>query len=165
MNTKLITLIAAGLLTVSATASADSYRDRDRSGYRDGYYAYEDGYRRDYRRARCGNCGTVQRIETENYGRRDRDDGTGGAVVGALVGAALGNQVGSGNGRKAATVAGAIAGGVAGKRIDERNGSSDRFEVVVRMDNGRTVILEQRNLNGIREGSRVVVNGGVARLQ
>ena len=163
MNVKLASALAAGLLVVSFSAPATAqYRDRDRGN--DSYYAYEDGYRRDYRRARCGNCGTVQRIERE-YNRRDRDDGTGGAVVGALVGAALGNQVGSGNGRKAATVAGAIAGGVAGKRIDERNGSSDRFEVVVRMDNGRTVILEQRHLNGIREGSRVVVNGGVARLQ
>jgi outer membrane lipoprotein SlyB len=169
MNVKLASALAAGLLVVGFSAPADAqYRDRDR-GYNDGYYAMEDGYRRDYRRTRCGNCGTVQRIEREYYGdgRRDRDDGTGGAVVGALVGAALGNQVGSGNGRKAATVAGAIAGGVAGKRIDERNGSRghDEFEVVVRMDNGRTVVLEQRDLNGVREGSRVVVNGGVARLQ
>ena len=167
MNVKLASALAAGLLVVSFSAPATAqYRDRDRGN--DSYYAYEDGYRRDYRRARCGNCGTVQRIEREYDGRgRDRDDGTGGAVVGALVGAALGNQVGSGNGRKAATVAGAIAGGVAGKRIDERNGSrgGDEFEVVVRMDNGRTVILEQRDLNGVREGSRVVVNGGVARLQ
>jgi outer membrane lipoprotein SlyB len=164
MNVKLATLIASGLVVVSLAACAsDGYAYRDYRG--DGYYAYEDGYRGDYRRARCGNCGTVQRIETEYYGR-DRDNGTGGAVVGALVGAALGNQVGSGNGRKAATVAGAIAGGVAGKRIDERNGAGrDRYEVVVRMDNGRTVVLEQRHLDGIREGSRVVVNGGVARLQ
>ena len=164
MYTKLATLIASGLLATGLTVAAGDAQSRDR--YRDdGYYAYEDGYRGDYRRGRCGNCGTVQRIEAEYYGRRDRDDGTGGAIVGALVGAALGNQVGSGNGKKAATVAGAIAGGVAGKRIDERNGSRDRYEVVVRMDNGRTVILEQRDLNGIREGSRVVVNGGKARLQ
>ena len=162
MNNKLVLFVASGLLATSFCADAQ-YRDRDR-GYNDGYYAYEDGYR-DHRRARCGNCGTVQRIEADYYGRRDRDDGTGGAIVGALVGAALGNQVGSGNGKKAATVAGAIAGGVAGKRIDERNGSGNRYEVVVRMDNGRTVILEQKNLNGLREGSRVVVNGGVARLQ
>ena len=168
MNTKLVTAIAATLLATSfaGPVSAQS-RDRDR-GYDDGYYAYEDSNRRDYRRNRCGNCGTVQRIEREYDGRDgDRDNGTGGAIVGALVGAALGNQVGSGSGRKAATVAGAVAGGVAGKRIDERNGSrgGDEFEVVVRMDNGRTVVLEQRDLNGVREGSRVVVNGGVARLQ
>ena len=167
MNTKIVTAIAASLIAVGcAGPTSAQYSNRDR-GYNDGYYAYEDADRRDYRRTRCGNCGTVQRIEREYYGRGDdRDDGTGGAIVGALVGAALGNQVGSGNGRKAATVAGAVAGGVAGKRIDERNGSrGDEFEIVVRMDNGRTVILEQRDLNGLREGSRVVVNGGVARLQ
>ena len=164
MNTKLVTAIASGLLASSLLVATGDAQSRDR--YRDdGYYAYQDSYDRDYRRARCGNCGTVQRIEADYYGRRDRDDGTGGAIVGALVGAALGNQVGSGNGKKAATVAGAIAGGVAGKRIDERNGSSDRYEIVVRMDNGRTVVLEQKHLNGLREGSRVVVNGGVARLQ
>lgn len=162
MNAKLATLIASGLLATSLTVATTDAQARDR--YRDDGYSYDDRYRDDYRRGRCGNCGTVQRIEREYYGR-GKDDGTGGAVVGALVGAALGNQVGSGNGRKAATVAGAIAGGVAGKRIDENNGSRDRFEVVVRMDNGRTVVLEQRDLNGVREGSRVVVNGGKARLQ
>lgn len=167
MNVKLVSAIAAGLLVVGFSAPTSAqYRDRDR-GYSDGYYAYEDGRRGDYRRGRCGNCGTVERIEREYYGRgRDRDDGTGGAIVGALVGAAIGNQIGSGSGRKAATVAGAVAGGVAGKNIDERNGNGrDEFEVVVRMDNGRTVILEQNSLNGVREGSRVVVNGGVARLR
>jgi outer membrane lipoprotein SlyB len=163
MNIKILTVAAATLLAAGCAGTSSRYSSLDR-GYDDGYYAYGDA-RRDYR---CGNCGTVQRIERENYGdNRDyRDDGTGGAVVGALVGAALGNQVGSGNGRKAATVAGAVAGGIAGKHIDERNGSrGDEFEIVVRMDNGRTLILEQRDLNGVREGSRVVVNGGVARLQ
>jgi outer membrane lipoprotein SlyB len=167
MNIKLVSAIAAGLMVVGFSAPASAqYRDRDR-GYSDGYYAQEDGRRGDYRRGRCNSCGTVERIERENYGRgRDRDNGTGGAIVGALVGAAIGNQVGSGNGRKAATVAGAVAGGVAGKNIDKRNGGGgDEFEVVVRMDSGRTVILEQRNLNGVREGSRVIVDGGVARLR
>lgn len=159
MDAKLVTLLASGLLATSLTVATTHAQARDHYRDRDGY-AYDDDYRG---RARCGNCGVVERIGREYYGRKD--DGTGGAVVGALVGAALGNQVGSGNGRKAATVAGAIAGGVAGKRIDENNGSTERYEVVVRMDNGRTLILEQRHLNGVREGSRVVVNGGTARLR
>lgn len=161
MTSKLAILVTSGLIAIGASGCAsDGYAYRDR--YHDGY-AYDD-YRGDYRTARCGNCGVVTRIDGSYYGR-DRDDGTGGAVVGALIGAAVGNQIGSGDGRRAATVAGAVAGGVAGKHIDERNGSGDRFEVVVRMDNGRTLVLEQRNLNGIREGSRVIVNGGVARLR
>ena len=160
MTSKLATLVTSGLIAFGVSACAsDGYAYRD--DYRDGY-AYDDGYRGDHRRGRCGNCGVVTRIDADYY---SRDDGTEGAVVGALVGAALGNQIGSGDGRKAATVAGAVAGGVAGKRIDERNGSGDRYELVVRMDNGRTVVLEQRDLNGIREGSHVVVNGGVARLR
>ena len=162
MNIKILSVAAASLFAAGCAGTPDYYGSRDH-GYDDRNYAYDDS-----RRDLCANCGTVERIEREYYGdgRRDRDDGTGGAVVGALVGAAIGNQVGSGNGRKAATVAGAIAGGVAGKHIDERNGShGDEFEVIVRMDNGRTVILQQRDLDGVREGSRVVVNGGVARLQ
>lgn len=163
MNIKILSVAAAGLFVLGCAGPQYSSRDR---GYDDGYYAYDDSPH-GYVPARCGNCGTVERIERTYYGDGRRDDGTGGAVVGALVGAAVGNQVGSGSGRTAATVAGAIAGGVAGKRIDERNGSrgGDGFEVVVRMDNGRTVILEQRDLNGLREGSRVVVNGDVADLQ
>jgi outer membrane lipoprotein SlyB len=157
MTSRLATLITATTIAIGVSACAsDGYAYRD--SYRDGY-AYDD-----YRNARCGNCGVVARIDADYYGR-DRDNGAEGAVVGALIGAAVGNQVGSGDGRRAATVAGAVAGGVAGKHIDERNGSRDRFEVVVRMDSGRTIVLEQRDLNGIREGARVVVDGGVARLR
>ncbi len=171
MNTKLLTLAMSGLVAASLSACASdgyAYRDSYYDGYtqtqyrNDGYrntYAYDDRYSR---RARCGNCGTVERIDIERYG--DRRASGGGAVVGALVGAALGNQIGSGDGRKAATVAGAVAGGVAGNRIEKNRNSRDTYEIVVRMDNGRTIVLDQRDLNGVREGSRVVVTGGVARL-
>lgn len=109
----------------------------------------------------CADCGVVQRIE--NYtGEQRRTSGVG-AVAGALVGGALGNQVGSGDGKTAATVAGAVAGGFAGNAI-EKNMDKTWHEVTVRMNDGRTVVLSQNDLNGVREGSRVIIRNGRAQL-
>ena len=59
-----------------------------------------------------------------------------------------------------------MIGGVAGNRIDDRNGDGgDRYEVLVRMDDGRRIVLNQNDLNGVREGSRVYVRNGRARLR
>jgi outer membrane lipoprotein SlyB len=121
-----------------------------------------DGYSYDSRYERCRNCGTVERIDIARYG--ERRAGGGGAVAGAIIGAALGNQVGSGDGRKAATVAGAIAGGVAGNNLEKRRNDRDTYAVHVRMDDGRRLVFEQRNLRGVREGARVKIRNGDAHL-
>ena len=123
----------------------------------------------DARPIRCGNCGTVVRAESIWYEDRDGrynrgDSGREGAVLGAIIGGLVGNQVGSGSGKKVATVAGAVAGGVAGNRIEKNRRDGDRYEVVVRMDNGRQLVLEQRELDGVQIGDRVMVSGGRARL-
>ena len=127
-----------------------------------GYYrssSYGGSYDRGY--ASCYDCGVVQRIETL-YGA-DRPTGAG-AVLGGVVGGALGNQIGSGSGRTAATVAGAVAGGVAGHEIEKRQRSGPIYEVHVQMDNGRTIVVDQRDLNGVRPGARVRIINGEARL-
>jgi outer membrane lipoprotein SlyB len=85
-------------------------------------------------------------------------------VVGAVVGGALGNQVGKGDGKTAATVAGAVAGGLAGNAIEKRTGDQTWFNVTVLMNDGRTIVVTQDDLNGVREGSRVVVRDGAAHL-
>lgn len=167
-------LIAAITLALASTAAvAQRYDDRYDSRYDDRYDRREDARYYEtravtrYEDRRCNRCGVV--VDINQYGsRRGRhDSNTGGTVLGALIGGAIGNQVGSGNGRKAATVAGAVVGGVAGNRIDRNNGSSsgsDRYEVLVQMDDGRRVVLDQRRLNGVREGSRVYVRDGRANL-
>jgi outer membrane lipoprotein SlyB len=146
-------MILASVLALGLTACASSggygYQDR---GYRDGY-SYN---------TRCGSCGTVERIDVARYGD-GRTTGAG-AVAGAIVGGVLGSQVGSGDGRRAATVAGAVAGGVAGNRIERNRADNDVFAVVVRMDDGRRLVVEQRSLDGVREGARVQVRDGRARL-
>jgi len=127
-------------------------------------YGGNDGYRSSsYNNAptNCYDCGVVQRIE--NYTGEQRRTSGAGAVAGALIGGALGNQVGSGDGKKAATVAGAVAGGFAGNAI-ERNMDKTWHEVTIRMNDGRTVVLSQDDLNGVREGSRVIIRNGRAQL-
>ena len=111
---------------------------------------------------RCTSCGEVVDINRFDGGG-GRTSG-GGAVAGALIGGLLGNHVCSGSGKKVATVAGAVAGGVAGNRIEKNRRDGDRYEVVVRMDNGRQLVLEQRELDGVQIGDRVIVSGGRARL-
>lgn len=114
------------------------------------------------RDARCSDCGVVERIE-RIQGQRSTT-GTG-AVLGGIVGGVLGNQVGSGDGRKAATVAGAVAGGIAGNEIEKSHNTAPSYEVHVRMDDGRRIVVGQRDLSGVREGAHVIVSGGRARLR
>lgn len=147
-----ILLSALLVVGLAGCASDGNYYSRyDDRGYRDGYSYGE----------RCRNCGTVERIEVARYGD-GRTTGAG-AVAGAIVGAAVGNQIGSGSGRRAATVAGAVAGGVAGNRL-EREHDRDAYAVYVRMDDGRSIVVEQRSLNGVREGMRVEVRNGRAHV-
>ena len=60
-----------------------------------------------------------------------------------------------------AAVAGAAAGAMAGNAIQNR-ATSDTYNIHVRLDDGRTVVINQRDLGGIRENTYVrVVNGKV----
>ena len=149
----LLAVAAGGAANVQAQRYYDDRDDR----YDYEYAAYE----------RCNTCGEVIDINRfyNDRGRKSSSSGTGGAVVGAIVGGLLGNQVGGGSGKKVATVAGAVAGGVAGKRIAENRSSNggDWYEVVVRMDTGRRVVLQQDELDGVRIGDRVAVRNGKAR--
>jgi outer membrane lipoprotein SlyB len=130
MNLLKIPLVAASVVTLglSGCATHGNYGYRD-SGYRDGY-SY---------RVRCHSCGTVERIDVARYGD-GRTTGAG-AVAGAILGAAVGNQVGSGSGRRAATAAGAIAGGIAGNEIERDRRADDVYALVVRMDDGRRLVV------------------------
>ncbi len=153
-----ILLVSAAALALAGCATDGAYYGDDDYAYNGRYDRY-DRPERDY--VRCLSCGRVERIE------RYRDDGrtTGvGAVTGAVVGGALGNQVGSGSGRRAATVAGAVLGGIAGNEIEEDAREGTRYDVYVRMEDGRRLVVTQRELDGIREGSVVRVTGGRAHL-
>ena len=157
-------LAALGALALAGCVTDGGYYADDR--YHDDRYdnryvdRYEPGYA-DRRYGDCYDCGQVERIERYHG---DGDTTGVGAVTGAVVGGAIGNQVGSGSGRRAATVAGAVLGGIAGNEIEEDRREGTRYDVYVRMNDGRRVVVNQRELDCIREGSRVRVDGGRAYL-
>ena len=142
-------LLFSALLAFSlaaCTATGDKY------GRRDGY-AYD---------TRCSSCGTVERIDLAR--NTDARSTGAGAIAGALLGAAVGTQVGSGDGRRVATVAGAAAGAALGDGLERDRREHDVFAVYVRLDDGRHVVLEQRALDGVREGARVFLRGNRVEL-
>jgi outer membrane lipoprotein SlyB len=107
-----------------------------------------------------------QRVERVDYGVVDRiefsRDGAPpvgvGAVVGGVAGGVIGHQFGSGRGNTAATVAGAIGGAIIGNEI-ERSQARDRYRIVVRLDNGAMVALDDIGEGQLRPGDRVrIVN-------
>ena len=114
--------------------------------------------------ADCYDCGTVTRIEQVSSGSNVPN--ATGAVLGGLVGAAAGrtiakNQTDSEGRQNSATVAGAVAGAVAGNAIQNRTQGAS-YNVYVRMQDGRTTVVSQNDLGGIREGSYVRVYNGRA---
>ncbi len=139
-------------LVLAACATPGGYY----SGNGGGYAPPQDGY------ARCANCGVVEKIDRV-YGERNSSGG--GAVLGGIIGAIVGNQIGSGSGRAAATVAGAIAGGAVGNSAERNANSAPWYELYLRMDDGRRIVVSQRDLHGVREGAYILIRNGQAYLR
>lgn len=110
-------------------------------------------------------CGTVTRIEVISDTGGGLPNATG-AVVGAVVGAAAGRELADdeSQGRQnTATAVGAVAGALAGNAIQNRVQSNDgTYRLTVRLDDGRTTVVTQEDLGGIREGSYVKLYNGRA---
>ncbi len=148
MNLRLIPAVAL-TIALSACATSPSYNGPPQGNYENSYST------------RCESCGRVERIE-QIYGQRHSSGA--GAVIGGIVGGVLGNQVGKGDGRKAATVVGVVAGAAVGNEVEKDNNGATTFDIYVHMDDGRRLIINQRDPAGIREGSYVSIEGGRARL-
>ena len=105
--------------------------------------------------------GVVERIEMYRPGS-NAPIGLG-AIIGGVAGGIIGHQFGSGSGNTAATIAGAIAGGAIGHQV-ERTNAGDRYRVIVRLDSGGTLALDQVGEGELRVGDRVrIVNDRVYR--
>lgn len=117
----------------------------------------------------CYDCGTVTRIEVASTTSSNVPNATGavlGGIVGAVAGREISDQTGGSKGNKnVATAAGAVAGAVAGNAIQNRAQGQGAYNVYVRMNDGRTTVVTQNDLGGIREGSYVRVYGGRASLR
>ena len=86
--------------------------------------------------------GTIQSLRGVEIAANNNDMPIG-ALGGAVIGGLLGSGVGGGLGRSLATAGGAIAGGIAGNAIQDNVGRQNGVEVVVRLDDGRTVSVVQ----------------------
>lgn len=149
---------AVALLAGCATTQP-SYGNYGNSGsYNQG------GYNQGYSQSRCADCGIVTRIDAVQS-NRSAPSATGavlGGIVGAVAGRTISHETGGSKGNEnVATVLGAGAGAVAGNAI-QKNVTGDSYDVQVKMDDGRVLVVNQRDLGGIRENTYVrVVNGRV----
>ena len=85
----------------------------------------------------------------------------GGAVLGAVLGAGIGHQIGGGTGPDVATGVGAIGGAVIGHQIETRNRKDDEvYRITVRFESGQVQQFDYLQLNELRVGDRVKVEGG-----
>lgn len=150
MNSKLFALAPAVLAIGLAGCAADqpfgsSSSSSPGTSYPDSTYSSQATY------------GYVDRIEVVPRGASRNVAGT---VIGGVVGGLIGSQIGSGSGRTAATIAGAGAGAVAGNVIEgRRRADNEAFRVLVRLDNGSLATVMQEDLNDLRTGDRVRVDG------
>ncbi len=157
---KIQLIAAAAVATVALAGCATTSPGYGSSGYNNGYGNSGGNYNTN----RCADCGIVTRINQVASGR-SAPSATG-AVLGGIVGAGAGHEIsdhtgGSRGNKNIAAAAGAVGGALAGNQI-QKNVTSDTFDITVRMDDGRTVVVNQRDLGGIRENTYVrVVNGKV----
>jgi outer membrane lipoprotein SlyB len=100
------------------------------------------------------------RINNIEVVRQEARTSGGGAVIGAIIGGVVGNQIGGGTGKALATGAGVVGGAVVGNEVEKRNKREDEvFRVVVRFDNGSTRHFDYNNVDGLRIGDRVKLEG------
>jgi outer membrane lipoprotein SlyB len=86
-----------------------------------------------------------------------------GAIIGGVAGGIIGHQFGGGSGNTAATIVGALGGAAVGNEV-ERSNARDRYRVIVRLDSGGSVALDQIGQGELRVGDRVrIVNHRVYR--
>lgn len=152
MNTRLLAasaIVASTLLAGCASTASPGY---------------SSGYGTAPQSARCYDCGTVVVIEQAG----NTNPNVAGPVIGGIVGAVAGRELARSNTdsegrRNTATAAGAIGGAVAGNAIQNRVEGAG-YNIHVRMEDGRTTVVNQTSLNGIRQGSYVRIQNGQARL-
>lgn len=151
MKTRLLTATAIVATTMLAGCASTS------PGYSSGYGTAPQS-------ARCYDCGTVVAIEQAG----NTNPNVAGPVIGGIVGAVAGRELARSNTdsegrRNTATAAGALGGAVAGNAIQNRAEGAG-YNIHVRMEDGRTTVVNQTSLNGIRQGSYVRIQNGQARL-
>lgn len=78
-----------------------------------------------------------------------------GALAGAGVGAVAGSTLGQGKGSSITSILGAVAGGVGGAAAEEGVTRQKGYEILVKLDSGRTVAVVQGTDVEFKRGDRV----------
>lgn len=82
-----------------------------------------------------------------------------GTVGGGVLGGIAGSGVGGGTGQAIATAVGAIAGSMLGSTIEEKVSQVSSLEMVIRKDDGKEIVVVQKQENGFVPGKRVRIVG------
>ncbi|MCG8689085.1 MAG: glycine zipper 2TM domain-containing protein [Desulfobacterales bacterium] len=106
-------------------------------------------------RAQTVQNGTVESVKSVRIEQGDKP--AAGTVIGGAAGGVLGNTVGSGRGRTVATVAGALAGAAAGAAAEKKMKTADALEIIVNLDNGKTIVIVQEADVQLYPGDRIRV--------
>jgi outer membrane lipoprotein SlyB len=101
--------------------------------------------------------GTVQQVNDVVV---EGDRGQIGLYGGGLTGAAAGGGIGHGVGRDLARAGGAVVGAVAGQAVEEAVTRKSAREMVVKLENGTTVVVTQIAPPVVAVGDRVGVASG-----
>jgi outer membrane lipoprotein SlyB len=105
----------------------------------------------------CANCGVVESVHVVEI----EGQGSGlGAVAGGVAGGLLGNQIGKGRGNTVATVAGVAGGAYAGHQVEKHMKRTQRYDIIVRMENGSTRTFHQATDPGFASGQKVRIESG-----
>ena len=111
--------------------------------------------------AACPTCGTVTDVKTV---KKEGEASGVGAVAGGVLGGVLGHQVGSGRGNTAATIVGAGAGAYAGHQVEKNQKSTTSYQVVVKMEDGKSRTFNFSKETSYRVGDKIkVVDGKLTR--
>ena len=149
----------AGSAVVLALVSACSSTPRSDPYYRGDSGAYSSAPVSSGTRGNAySQFGVVRDIELMPMSARSPGAG---ALLGGVIGAVVGNQIGSGSGRAAATVIGGVGGAVVGNNIENRNRRDNEvYRVTVSLQNGDLATFDFRQVDDLRIGDRVRVEGG-----
>ncbi|MCQ9120599.1 hypothetical protein BKG95_00420 [Rodentibacter pneumotropicus] len=83
-----------------------------------------------------------------------------GSVGGGVLGGVAGSAIGGGRGQAIATAVGAIAGAIAGSKIEEKASQVNGAELVIKKDDGKSIVVVQKADHKFVAGKRVQIVGG-----
>ena len=105
--------------------------------------------------------GTIESIQVTRQG--DSGPINVGSVLGGIAGAVIGYQFGGGVGKGLATAGGALGGALVGNAV-QKSQDRDRYQIIVRLDNGGTLSVSEVDQGELRVGDHVrVTNNRVYR--